>query len=52
MRSATGRYRILLPPGRYVVTLTPGGMQSAYRTVVVPHGRIGVANFAIDTGIR
>src|SRR5437868_3811256 len=32
---ATGRYRILLPPGRYVVTLTPGGMEPAYRTVVV-----------------
>ena len=49
---ADGRYRIDLPPGRYAVTLAPGGLRSSPGSVVVPRGRIAVANFSIDTGIR
>jgi hypothetical protein len=46
-----GRYRIVLPAGTYAVTLTRA-FRFSPRSAVVPAGRMGVRNFAIDTGIR
>lgn len=49
---ANGRYRVLLPPGKYTVTFKPAAMSGVAKTVVVPRGRLGEANFSLDTGIR
>jgi hypothetical protein len=52
--SASGRYRVVLAPGVYVVRAIrrPVIGSSKPRTVRVLPGRFVVANFAIDTGIR
>ncbi len=49
----TGRYRVRLAPGRYMVRKLdwgPGGIGPAY--VVVPARRLARLDFSIDTGIR
>jgi hypothetical protein len=47
-----GRYRISLAPGRYALRLPAGRFGYQPTTVVVPRGRVAVANVSIDTGIR
>ncbi|HEY0416841.1 MAG TPA: carboxypeptidase-like regulatory domain-containing protein [Gaiellaceae bacterium] len=46
-----GRYRIVLRPGTYTVTMASQPLARAW-TVVVPAGRFAVKNFSVDTGIR
>ena len=47
-----GRYRITLAAGTYAVVIAGAHFGYQPRTVVVPAGRVGVRNIAIDTGIR
>ena len=51
---ADGTYRIALPPGRYVVSLRPGGGPRSIlpRVVRVIAGHVTRIDFTIDTGIR
>jgi hypothetical protein len=50
---ADGRYRIALAPGTYALRV-PSAARFGYEPtkVVVPRGRVAVANVSIDTGIR
>jgi hypothetical protein len=45
-----GSYRLLLPPGRYLVRALRGAIEPT-RVRVMP-GRIRTVDFSIDTGIR
>ena len=52
--SKAGTYRVVLPPGTYVVRTLRKPMFGSpqTRTVRVVPGRFAAANFEIDTGIR
>lgn len=52
--TSTGRYRVVLPAGSYLVRVekTSRIARLAPRTVVVRPGVMGRRNFSIDTGIR
>ena len=47
-----GRYRIALKPGTYVVRISTQLPGAKSWKVVVPHGRVAVHDFHVDTGIR
>ena len=47
-----GRYRVMLPPGRYTVAISPRTFGYTPRVAAVTAGRVAVRNFTIDTGIR
>jgi hypothetical protein len=47
-----GRYRIVLRPGVYSVTVATQRPGLPAFKATVPRGRVGVRNFTIDTGIR
>ena len=49
---ASGRYRILLVPGRYLVKIVGARLGYSPHAVLVYEGRFSVRNFEIDTGIR
>jgi hypothetical protein len=47
-----GRYRIVLKAGTYVVRISTQLPRTTSWRVVVPHGRVAVHDFHVDTGIR
>jgi hypothetical protein len=53
--NASGRYRVALAPGRYIVRTRQRSIFERVpepSSVTVPRGRFARVNFAIDTGIR
>jgi hypothetical protein len=49
---ATGRYRLALAAGSWRISIAGSRFGFRPRSAVVPVGRVGVENIAIDTGIR